>query len=66
MLSHPGHDPFLHVKAVFGLLEDRFGVLLKHVLADFFSAIRGEAVEDNMSLRGLGQQFTVQILPGQQ
>jgi len=56
-------DGFLGVQAVFGLLENGVGVGFEDFLADFFSPVSGQAVENHVVFGRLLEQLGIDLEP---
>ena len=61
VLGHPCHDTFLHVKAVFGLLENCLCVFFEDFLTDFLPSVGGKTVKGDVPLGSTGQKSAVYL-----
>lgn len=50
------------VEAVFGLLEDGVGVEFEDFFGDFFLTVGGEAVEDDVAVGGVREEFLIDLV----
>jgi len=62
LLGNSGENRFLSMEAILGLLEDGIGMQLEDALGDFFLAVGGEAMKDDVVFMRVGEESFVDLI----
>ena len=57
-----GHDGFLRMQAIFGLVKDDAVFAVDHIGSDFLAAVRRQAVQEDAVLLGDGKALVVDLV----